>query len=80
MFDDVLIESAGKDKTKGRGVTALVSAVIHVVIIGALIAANVFGDTSTGPGMKSLIVFVMTVLSLNALRLVIPCSLLEAVI
>jgi hypothetical protein len=29
------------------------------------IAAKVFGDTSTGPGINSLIVFVMTVLSPN---------------
>src|SRR5438128_3754133 len=42
MFDDVLIESAGKDKTKGRGVTALVSAVVHIVIIGAIIAAGYY--------------------------------------
>ena len=42
MFDDVLIESAGKDKTKGRGVTALLSAVVHVVIIGAIIAAGYY--------------------------------------
>src|SRR5712692_4336656 len=39
MFDDVLIESAGKDKTKGRGVTSLISAVVHIIIIGLVILA-----------------------------------------
>ena len=38
MFDDVLIESAGKDKKKGGWVTALISAVIHVALVGAIIA------------------------------------------
>jgi len=42
MFDDVLIESAGKDKTKGRGVTALISAIVHIIIIGAIIAAGYY--------------------------------------
>src|SRR6266581_2640367 len=39
MFDDVLIESAGKDKTKGRGVTTAISAVVHIIIIGLVILA-----------------------------------------
>ena len=39
MFDDVLIESAGKDKTKGRGVTTAISAVVHLIIIAAVILA-----------------------------------------
>jgi protein TonB len=38
MFDDVLIESAGKDKRKGGWVTAVISGVIHVLFIGAIIA------------------------------------------
>jgi hypothetical protein len=42
MFDDVLIESAGKDKTKGKAVTALISGVLHIVIIGAIIAAGYY--------------------------------------
>jgi protein TonB len=42
MFDDVLIESAGKDKAKGRGLTALISAAIHIIIIGAIIAAGYY--------------------------------------
>ena len=37
MFDDVLIESAGRDRKKGTWVTGLVSAVIHVILIGAII-------------------------------------------
>src|SRR6266487_4236570 len=42
MFDDVLIESAGTDKTKGRGVTALISAIVHLLILGAVIAAGYY--------------------------------------
>ncbi|HKO56946.1 MAG TPA: energy transducer TonB, partial [Thermoanaerobaculia bacterium] len=42
MFDDVLIESAGKDKKKGQWVTALVSAVIHLGIIGLIVAAGMY--------------------------------------
>lgn len=42
MFDDVLIESAGRDKKKGGWVTALISAVLHIVIIGAVIAAGYY--------------------------------------
>lgn len=42
MFDDVLIESAGKDKTKGRGLTAIISVAVHLLIIGAIIAAGYY--------------------------------------
>src|SRR3954465_2771603 len=42
MFDDVLIESGGRDKHKGTWVTALVSAVVHIVLIGAIIAAGLY--------------------------------------
>jgi len=42
MFDDVLIESAGKDKKKGGWVTALFSAVLHILIIGAVVAAGYY--------------------------------------
>ena len=42
MFDDVLIESAGKDKQKGGWITALISGAIHVIIIGAIIAAGMY--------------------------------------
>jgi protein TonB len=42
MFDDVLIESAGRDKKKGGWVTALISGVIHLGIVGALLAAGYY--------------------------------------
>jgi len=42
MFDDVLIESAGKDKTEGRGVTTVISAIVHILIIGAIVAAGYY--------------------------------------
>lgn len=42
MFDDVLIESAGKDKKKGGWVTALISTVVHIAIVGAIIAAGMY--------------------------------------
>jgi protein TonB len=42
MFDDVLIESAGRDKRKGGWVTALISAVVHLVLVGAIIAAGYY--------------------------------------
>src|SRR6185436_14177619 len=42
MFDDVLIESAGKDKQKGGWVTALISAILHIGIIGAVVAAGYY--------------------------------------
>lgn len=42
MFDDVLIESAGKDKTKDGWITALISAVLHLGVVGALVAAGYY--------------------------------------
>lgn len=42
MFDDVLIESAGKDKRKGAWKTAVISAVIHLGMVGAVIAAGYY--------------------------------------
>ena len=42
MFDDVLIESAGRDKQKGGWITALVSGVVHVAMIGGVIAAGYY--------------------------------------
>ena len=42
MFDDVLIESAGRDKKKGGWLTALISGVIHLGLVGALIAAGLY--------------------------------------
>lgn len=40
MFDDVLIESAGRDKIRGRGVTAIIAVAIHLIVIGAVVAAG----------------------------------------
>jgi periplasmic protein TonB len=42
MFDDVLIESAGKDKREGGWVTALISGALHILIIGAVVAAGYY--------------------------------------
>src|ERR1051325_10102152 len=42
MFDDVLIESAGRDRKKNSWVTALISAIIHLGIVGAVIAAGLY--------------------------------------
>ena len=42
MFDDVLIESAGKDKKKGGWKTVLISGFLHMVIIGAVVAAGYY--------------------------------------
>ncbi|HEU4520602.1 MAG TPA: energy transducer TonB [Thermoanaerobaculia bacterium] len=42
MFDDVLIESAGKDKQKGGWITALISAVVHVLVVGGIVAAGYY--------------------------------------
>src|SRR3954453_19730421 len=46
MFDDVLIESAGKDRKKGGWVTALISGVLHIGIIGAVVAAGYYVKTN----------------------------------
>src|SRR5688572_33122191 len=40
MFDDILIEAAGKDIKTGGWVTALSSAVIHSGMVGAIVAAG----------------------------------------
>ena len=42
MFDEVLIESAGKDRKKGTWITALISGVVHLLIIGAIVAASLY--------------------------------------
>jgi len=42
MFDDILIESAGRDKKKGGWVTALISAILHICVVGAVIAAGLY--------------------------------------
>ena len=48
MFDDVLIESAGKDKKKGGWITALISAIIHLGIVGAIVAAGLLRQRKPG--------------------------------
>src|SRR5258708_20870411 len=42
MFDDVLIESAGRDRKKGGWVTVLISAFLHLIVIGAVVAAGLY--------------------------------------
>src|SRR3954468_845243 len=42
MFDDVLIESAGRDKKKGGWVTSLISLLVHAALIGAIVAAGIY--------------------------------------
>lgn len=42
MFDDVLIESAGKDRKQGTWITALISGVAHLLIIGVIVAAGLY--------------------------------------
>ena len=41
MFDDVLIESAGKDKQKGGWITALISMAVHLAVIGGLVVSQI---------------------------------------
>lgn len=60
MFDDVLIESAGKDKKKGGWVTAVVSAVIHLGIIGALVAAGYYVKENPEVIEKPIAAFIVT--------------------
>lgn len=42
MFDDVLIESAGTDRKTATWITALISGVVHVLIVGAIVAAGLY--------------------------------------
>lgn len=60
MFDDVLIESAGKDRKKGGWVTALISAVIHVGIVGAIIAAGYYVKENPEVIEKPIAAFIVT--------------------
>src|SRR4051794_35949406 len=60
MFDDVLIESAGKDKQKGGWVTALISGVVHVGIIGALVAAGMYVKANPDVIEKPIAAFIVT--------------------
>jgi protein TonB len=42
MFDDVLIESSGKSSSTGTWITALISGVVHLLIVGAIVAAGLY--------------------------------------
>lgn len=42
MFDDVLIESSGKGSSTGTWITALISGVVHLLIVGAIVAAGLY--------------------------------------
>lgn len=42
MFDDVLIESSGLDKRKGTWITALIAAIVHLIILRAIIVAGTY--------------------------------------
>lgn len=42
MFDEVLIESAGKDRKKGGWITVVISTVVHLAIVGAIFAAGMY--------------------------------------
>lgn len=60
MFDDVLIESAGKDKKKGGWLTAVISAVIHLSLIGAVIAAGYYVKKNPEVIEKPIAAFIVT--------------------
>jgi protein TonB len=60
MFDDVLIESAGKDKKKGGWVTAVISGGIHLSLIGAVIAAGYYVKENPEVIEKPIAAFIVT--------------------
>jgi protein TonB len=60
MFDDVLIESAGKDKKKGGWITAVISGVIHFTLIGAVIAAGMYVKENPDVIEKPMAAFIVT--------------------
>lgn len=60
MFDEVLIESAGKDNKKGGWITALISVVIHVGIVGAIIAAGLYVKENPEVIEKPISAFIVT--------------------
>ena len=60
MFDDVLIESAGKDKRKGGWITALISVVIHTGIVGAIVAAGLYVKENPEVIEKPISAFIVT--------------------
>jgi protein TonB len=60
MFDDVLIESAGKDKEKGGWKTAIISAVIHLGIVGSVVAAGYYVKENPEVIEKPIAAFIVT--------------------
>lgn len=60
MFDDVLIESAGKDKKKGGWVTAVISGVIHLGLVGAIVAAGYYVKENPEVIEKPIAAFIVT--------------------
>jgi protein TonB len=60
MFDDVLIESGGRDKKRGGWVTTLISAVIHLGIVGGVIAAGKYVKDNPDVIEKPIAAFIVT--------------------
>lgn len=60
MFDDVLIESGGADKKRGGWITTLISAVIHLGIVGAIIAAGKYVKDNPEVIEKPIAAFIVT--------------------
>jgi protein TonB len=58
MFDDVLIESAGRDQKKGTWLTALISAILHGGIIAAVIAAGLYVKSKPAEPEKPIPAFI----------------------
>src|SRR5882672_6937229 len=59
MFDDVLIESSGKDAhKKDTAVTAMISAVVHGGIIAAVIAAGLYVKSKPAEPEKPIPAFI----------------------
>jgi protein TonB len=60
MFDDVLIESAGRDKRTGGWLTASISTVIHLSMIGAVVAAGYYVKKNPEVIEKPIAAFIVT--------------------
>jgi protein TonB len=60
MFDDVLIESAGKVDKKATMVTAVISAVAHIAIVGAVVAAGMYVKENPEVIEKPISAFIVT--------------------
>lgn len=60
MFDDILIESAHIDKKKGGWATALLSLVLHIGVVGALVAAGYYVKENPEVIEKPISAFIVT--------------------